>query len=172
MAIMLNPFEVFEIAEQIERNGARFYRRAAAIFDDPDMSDLFLKLAEWEVEHEKTFADMKQKMFGTNTASMSFRPEQTRPDPKIMAGLAIFGIRAEPTEELNGRESQNDILRRAVEKEKDSIVFYNGLKDFLSKSTDRDPIDHIITEEMRHIRILNELLKKNNMIRSQRNEKV
>jgi rubrerythrin len=87
---------------------------------------------------------------------MSFRSEETWPDPKVMAGLAIFGIQAEPTEELNGQEKQSDILRIAVEKEKDSIVFYNGLKDFLSVATDRDQIDRIIKEEMDHIRILHE----------------
>jgi rubrerythrin len=156
--VTLNAFEVFEIAERIERNGAKFYRRAAAIFDNPETCQLFLKLADWEGEHEKTFKDMKTKAFGSNTASMSFRPEETLPDPRVMAGLAIFGIRAEPTEGLNGNEDQNDILRRAVEKEKDSIVFYNGLKDFLSDSTDPSPIDHIIAEEMQHIRMLHELL--------------
>lgn len=159
MTVTFNAFEVFEIAEQIERNGAKFYHRAAAIFDDPDIRQLFLRLAEWETEHEKTFADMKKKILGSNVASMSFRSEETLPDPKVMAGLAIFGIRTEPTEELNGKEDHADILKRAIEKEKDSIVFYNGLKDFLSDATDQEQVDRIIAEEMRHIRILDEPFK-------------
>jgi len=77
----------------------------------------------------------------------------------VMAGLAVFGIRAEPREELNGRENRVDILRRAVEKEKDSIVFYDGLKDFLSDATDREQVDRIIAEEMQHVRTLGESLK-------------
>jgi len=172
MTISFHAEEVFEIAEQIERNGAKFYRRAAAIFDDSEICQLFVKLADWEVEHEKTFRDMRKRICGSNTTSMSFRPENALPDPKVMAGLAIFGIRAEPTEELNGKESRDDILKKAVEKEKDSIVFYNGLKDFLSDAVDRSPIDRIITEEMQHIKILHELLSKNVKIRSERNEKV
>jgi rubrerythrin len=172
VTVTLNPLEIFEIAEQIERNGVTFYRKAAALYEDPDASQLFLKLAEWEAEHEKTFAQMKQNMFGAHTAPMSFKSGETRLDPKMMAGLAIFGIRAEPTEELDGRENQDDILRKAVEKEKDSIVFYNGLKDFLSNAADRESIDRIITEEMRHIRILHESLNTNNTIRSESNEKV
>jgi len=166
MSVTLNAFEVFEIAEQIERNAAKFYRRAASIFDVSEIQTLFLKLADWETEHEKTFTDMKKQIVGSNIASMSFRSEDTWPDPKVMAGLTIFGIRAEPTEELNGKENQADILGKAVEKEKDSIVFYNGLKDFLSHATDRDPIDRIIKEEMRHIRILHESLNRNTKIRS------
>ena len=161
MTVTLNAFEVFEIAERIERNGATFYRKAAAIFSEPDITQLFFKLAEWEVTHEQTFRGMKEKIFGSNTASMTFRPEETLPDPRVMAGLAIFSLRAEPTEELTGKETQNDILRRAVEKEKDSIVFYNGLKDFLSNPAERDSISRIINEEMQHIKLLHELLNKN-----------
>jgi rubrerythrin len=156
MNVTLNAFDVFEIAEKIERNGTQFYRRAASIFDDPEIQELFLRLADWETQHEKIFAKMKKQIIGSNAASMPFRSEETWPDPKVMAGLAIFGIRAEPTEELNGQEDRTDILRIAVEKEKDSIVFYNGLKDFLSDATDRDQIDRIIKEEMDHIRMLYE----------------
>jgi rubrerythrin len=159
MTVTFNAVEVFEIAGQIERNGAKFYRKAAAIFDDPEIGKMFLRLAEWETEHEKTFADMRKQVLGSHTASMSFRPQETLPDPKVMAALAVFGIRAEPTEELNGKESRADILRRAVEKEKDSIVFYNGLKDFLFDATDQEQVDRIITEEMRHVRMLDESLK-------------
>lgn len=172
MTVTLNPLEIFEIAEQIERNGATFYRRAAALYEHSDVSHLFLRLADWESEHEKIFAHMKQTMFSADTAPTSFRPGETPPDPKMMAGLAVFGVRPDPSEELNGRETQDDILRKAVEKEKDSIVFYNGLKFFLSNAADQDILNRIITEEMRHIRILHESLNKNNTIRSERNEKV
>jgi len=35
MTVALNAIEVFEIAEQIERNGAKFYRKAAELFNEP-----------------------------------------------------------------------------------------------------------------------------------------
>ena len=156
-----NVAEAFEIAEQIERNGATFYRGAAAIFNDPDLGKLFVRLAEWETEHEQTFSAMKTQIAGPNSSSTSFGSEEPLPDPKVMAGLAVFGIRPDPTEELNGKEDQATILRKAVAKEKDSIVFYNGLKDFLSDAADRDQVDRIIAEEMQHIRILQESLNQN-----------
>ncbi len=43
MGVEFNAFEAFEIAEKIERNGARFYRRAAELFDDPGLAKLFQK---------------------------------------------------------------------------------------------------------------------------------
>ena len=39
-----NAFEAFEIAEQIERNATKFYRKAAEMADDPHASEMFLKL--------------------------------------------------------------------------------------------------------------------------------
>jgi rubrerythrin len=160
MNVTLNAFEAFEIAEKIERNGAQFYRKAASICDDSEIQELFLRLADWEIQHEKIFAKMKKQIIGSNAESMSFRPDETLPDPRVMAGLAIFGIRSEPTEELNGKEERIDILRFAVEKEKDSIVFYNGLKDFLSHASDIEQIDRIIKEEMNHVRILHASLNR------------
>ena len=50
MAIPFNADEVFEMAEQIERNGGMFYRAAADKF--PAVRELLLKLAKWEDDHE------------------------------------------------------------------------------------------------------------------------
>ena len=78
-----------------------------------------------------------------------------------MAGLAVFGIRSDPARELHGRQNRTDILRRAVEKEKDSVVFYHGLKEFVPAEADKRKIDDIIKEEMKHIVILDQSLKQN-----------
>lgn len=161
MTVTFNALEVFEIAEQIERNGTNFYIRAAELFDDPNTRDLFLRLAEWEREHERTFAQMKQQLSEKDQQASTSKPEDFLPDPRVMAGLAVFGIRSNPTNELHGRQNRTDVLRRAVEKEKDSIVFYHGLKEFVPAEADKEKIDDIIKEEMKHIVILDQSLKEN-----------
>jgi len=161
MNVTFNAFEVFEIAEQIERNGTNFYIRAAELFDDPDICQMFLRLAEWEKEHELTFARMKQRLPEQSLQASTSEADDLLPDPRVMAGLAVFGIRSEPAEVLRGRQEKTDIIRRAVEKEKDSIVFYHGLKEFVPAGADKDKIDDIIKEEMRHIVILDQSLKQN-----------
>jgi len=150
---------LFEIAEQIERNGARFYRRAAEIFDDDGLCGTLRKLANWEIEHGHIFAGMREQLLDLGHALGVPNPEQIVNDPKAMAGLAVFGVRPDPRDELTGTESRTDILRRALEKEKESITFYKGLKDFAADEAGKDTIDDIIKEEMRHIGILNELLR-------------
>lgn len=154
MAAMFNALEILTIAEQIEKNGVAFYTRAAELFDNPDARKVLHQLIKWETKHEKFFSDMKRELAQTRT----FESWDTTYDPKWMAGLAVFGIRSDPKDELSGKESQDDILRRAIQKEKDSIVFYNGLSDFVPDGASRKEINNIIGQEKQHIKILDRLL--------------
>jgi rubrerythrin len=160
MNIQFNAFEAFEIAEQIERNGAKYYRRAAQLFDDKQIHDMFLELADWEKGHEKIFAEMRKLLSEQSRELRTFKPEDNvLPDLQAMAGLAVFGIRPDPADELTGKESKADIFKKAIKKEKDSIVYYTGLKDFVPDRAGKDKISDIIKEEMRHVGILNQSLQ-------------
>ena len=44
MSITFNADEIFEMAEQIERNGATFYREAAGNTLDADVKEMLLSL--------------------------------------------------------------------------------------------------------------------------------
>ncbi len=57
-----NADEIFEMAEQLERNGSKFYRTAAETVTLPEESALLLKLAAMEDEHEKTFQRMRSEL--------------------------------------------------------------------------------------------------------------
>ena len=160
MTVTLNASEIFDIAEQIEQNGARFYRRAAEIFDDPVICKIFLKLADWELKHKQIFAGMRKQYPEFNPDTRVSGSEQALPEAKVMAGLAVFGIRPDPSDELSGKEEVSVVLKRAIEKEKDSIVFYSGLKDFTPAEPAKEKIDEIIREELRHIKILSKVWQK------------
>jgi rubrerythrin len=158
VTVSLNSVAVFEIAERIERNGAAFYRRAAEMFEAPGASKILLDLAAWENRHEQTFARMRAQLPKQPARPDTNGKEQTLPESQVLAGLAVFGIRSEPADNLYGDESEADILRMAIQKEKDSIVFYHGLKDFVQDKAGKDQIDRIIKEEMRHVVTLDGLL--------------
>ena len=55
------PDEVLEIAEFMERNGAKFYRTAAEDASG-EIRNLLLSLAEMEEDHEKTFRGMRSAL--------------------------------------------------------------------------------------------------------------
>ena len=159
MTVALNAFEVFEIAVQIERNGAKFYRKAAELFNESDIRTLFIDLADWETRHEQFFQDMGKQLVKLNKKTRTIDPEKKEFEPKLMACLGVFGPGSEPVHRLRSLENTSEVLKRAIEKEKDSITFYEGLKDFVPDRIDKKKIDNIIEEEMHHIEILNQALK-------------
>ena len=70
-----NALEIFEMAVKIERNGAKFYRKAAQGFEDPDTRNLLNDLAGMEDEHEKIFAQMQHDFESKGIAPNVFDPE-------------------------------------------------------------------------------------------------
>lgn len=159
MSITFNAFEIFEMAEQIERNGARFYRTAAKAFKDAGIAKTLLELADMEDDHEKTFADMRKKLSEKQRGFMAFDPEnQMALYLQAMAGGRVFDIKKDPARQLAGVENVADILKMAIDAEKDSIVFYLGLKNFVPPKAGRDRVEAVINEEMSHIVILTQKL--------------
>jgi rubrerythrin len=159
MSVRFNADEIFEMAEQIERNGARFYRRAAAGTGDSECQTLLLHLAKMEGRHLKVFADMRADMLKEGqvaTVDPVFDPEgEAAAYLRAMADGHVFDVRTDPFEVLSGEETIEEIFRTAIGLEKDSIVFYLGMKEMIPENLGKDKIDHIIKEEMRHITYLN-----------------
>ena len=152
MSIDFNADEIFEMAEQIERNGAKFYQRAAQGMEEPSRQQLLLQLAAMEAEHEKIFSSMRAGLSREEEGGMVFDPEdQTGQYLRAMADGKIFDMRADPAEGLTGRETLEDILRTAIAMEKDSVVFYLGMKAMVPEGAGKDKIDLIIKEELSHI---------------------
>ena len=159
MTRKFNAIEVFEIAEQIERNGAAFYRRAAELFEDSAVAELFTKLANWEAGHEAILAGMRKELSEQARELSTFDPAEPPLDAKAMAGLGAFGINPDFAGQLSGAETKCEVLKMALQKEKDTIVYYTGLRGFVPDAAGRDKISDVIEEELRHIRIVTQSLE-------------
>jgi rubrerythrin len=121
---------------------------------------MFYKLAEWEERHEKLFGQMR-KDFGRQMSELEdFEPAiYMMCDPRIIEGLAMSVIRPESAHLLTGKEKTREILRRAIEIEKDTLVFYKELKEKARDLSGLYEISDIIREEKRHIKVLGRLLE-------------
>ena len=152
MSITFNFDEVFEMAEQIERNGAMFYRRAAEKFSDSAAREKLLELAAMEERHEKTFAAIRAELTGGVRIESTFDPEnQAALYLQAIADGKVFDIKKEPSNILSEGETLEDILHIAIGLEKDSIVFYMGIKDVVPDKLGKEKIDVIIREEKGHV---------------------
>ena len=146
--IIFNADEIFEMAEQIERNGAKFYRTAAE--SRADARDLLLRLAAMEDEHERTFAAMRSELSEDEKTPLTFDPDNKAAlYLRAMADGKVF--KSDPSESLSGNESMHEIIKTAIGLEKDSIVFYTSMKDVVPKSAGKEKVDAIIKEEIGHI---------------------
>jgi rubrerythrin len=156
MSITFNAFEIFEMAEQIERNGVKFYRKAAQSISDQEVRQTLVDLADMEAEHEETFAGMRKQLSDEDRELRVFDPEnEVALYLQAMASGHVFDLKKDPGEQLTGTETVEDILKLAIDAEKDSIVFYLGLKDFVPAKAGKDRVEAIIKEEMGHIAVLN-----------------
>jgi len=155
-----NIFEVLEIAEQVEHKGAKFYLKSAELFDDPALRDIFYRLATWKAKHEKIWARMR-KRFSEKTGEFgTFDPDNyVLSNPQVMSGLTSFGTRQDATSRLTGRESKRQVLKDAVRRANEVIIFYRGLKDFARDPATQQVLDRIIREENRQIGFLMDELK-------------
>jgi rubrerythrin len=156
MSFEFNPDEVLQVAEQIERNGARFYRKAGEQVKDAEARELLLKLADWEEGHEKVFGDIRAQLTQPERQITVFDPDhEAALYLRAMADGHVFDVRTEPADLLTGREEAEEILRLAIGQEKDSIIFYLGLRKIIPDKLGKERIDEIVEEEMRHIAFLN-----------------
>jgi len=149
MSYDFNADEIFEMAEQMERNGAAFYRKAAKAATGDQNRKMLLKLAEMEDEHEKTFKAMHSELTSVEKESTVFDPQ----GESALYLRALVDTRVFFKKEIDVA-SMKEIFKEALMAEKDSIVFYLGMKELVPEKLGKNRLDGIIKEEMQHIKII------------------
>ena len=153
MGLDFNADEVFEMAEQIERNGADYYRKAAEAVTNEEDRKFLVELAEMEDDHEVMFAGLRKSLGSHETEAVTFDPQDEA--ALYLKALADTRVFHEKTIDLSSMEG---ILTGAIDAEKDSIAFYLGMKDMVGACRGKDRINAIIKEEMKHISLLSNRL--------------
>ena len=146
--------DVFEMAVQLERNGAKFYQDAAQHTDNLEYKKLLKGLSQMEVEHEKIFVKLRSELSENEKASTVFDPQNE--SVLYLRALADTKVFFEKEIDFSSKKS---VLKAAMLTEKDSIVFYLGMKEMVPEKYGKDQLDKIIKEEMGHIKILAKELK-------------
>jgi len=155
MGFGFNANEILLMAERIERNGARFYRRAAEVCGtDAESRRILLDLAEMEDKHEQSFAEIREALADAESRPPTFDPEgDTAAYLAAMADAHVFGPDFDPAE-IACDKSPEELLRMAIQLEKESIVFYLGLRDLVPPASGADRVEEILQEEKTHVATL------------------
>jgi len=148
-----NAKDVFEMALQLERNGAAFYKNAAQKTEDADARRLLLELSNMEEGHEQAFSQMMTDLSEQEKTATVFDPGgEAAAYLRALADTRVF------FEKQVDPSTLKDIYTTAIGAEKDSIVFYLGIRDLVPEKYGKNRVDAIIKEEMGHIEALSRQL--------------
>jgi len=148
--------QFFEMAKNMELDGAQFYRQAAEKISNDDIKQVLLDLAAMEDGHLKIFEQMRKEFSKQNKNKNLFAT-----DNQVALYLTNMadnrgGERIKsPLERLSGNETINEILEIAIDGEKASMLFYIGLKELVPNRANKDLIEAVIREEYSHLVALN-----------------
>jgi len=156
---MFSLGEIVDLAIQIEKNGEQTYRKAQKKVNRQELASTLEWLANDEKEHEKWFIDMKK---GIN---------EKIEDPKLeeMGREILNTVLAEQAFSMDDADFSrikdiDTLFEISLEFEKDTILFYEMIKDFIDDGKTLAGIDRIIKEERKHVKRLEELTSKNEIL--------
>ncbi len=163
MAITFNAEEILQIAVEIEHNGQAFYKRASEIVDDPEAKAMFVKLSEWEGIHAETFTRLMDRFAQHHTELDILDPDHEA--VKYLQAIAdgkIFKTSI-PVEKMTSvGMTVCDVLWDALDREKDTVIFYVAFKTVVKDGDDREALEKIILEEVEHVRYITEEMERRN----------
>jgi len=151
--------EILEIAEQIERNGEAFYKKAIENAAGT-MVELLQRLIAMEKEHIKVFHDMRTVATPEDRVPATADPDDLA--VRYLRSLAegkVFDLNGDPAKRITSCMTSEDILNTAISFEKEAVLYYAGIRDLVCDD-DLPQIDRIIEEEKKHVVELTEELKK------------
>lgn len=147
--------EIFQLAIRIEENGEKFYRHMSQILKETKVKDLFNYLADEEAKHKKLFELMVSKI--EKYEPVESYPEEYFAYVRALADDVIFNER-KLDEDVKKIEDAVSAIDFAKEKESNSILYYQGVKN-LVPGNQRNSVDSIIEEERSHFTELSNLKK-------------
>jgi rubrerythrin len=96
--------QILQMAEQIERNGARFYRKAAEVVQDEKIGKVLLDFATWEEGDGIVFASMRKNPTELERQPTFFHSEgDASLYLRAMAAGHLFVLKRDPAAVLTNR---------------------------------------------------------------------
>ena len=148
--------EIIDLAVEIEKTGSQFYKRLAEKAPNEQIKGLLLHLAAEEEQHEVRFRELGKDFAPVNA------PETYQGEYFEYVGFTVESHMFNNSDKLEqlveNARSGLDIIKLATDFEKDTILFFNGLRNMVIKDQ-QAVIDDLIMEEQIHLVKLSRLRK-------------
>lgn len=147
------PYEAVMLGVDLEEAGRNFYNRVANSCTDFTVKDIFRKLSEAEVEHKRVIIDEIETQYA---------PEWYREEDKQMMLEYIRSIRKQtifpdPEDAAACDKAASDpreALEVGIRAEKQSIEYYEFLRDKTQDQKGKDVFERLRFEEVKHLEML------------------
>ena len=155
MSATYNASEVFQFAITMEENGEKFYRELAKHSSDNEIKKFFDLIANEEVKHGKQFSKILSTFESYDPADAY--PEEYFLYLKALVDNIIFD-KTNIEQEKTKIKSVNESVKLAIRNEWESILYYQEIKNLVSKDQ-QHLIEEIIDQERNHFLKLTEFLQ-------------
>ncbi len=138
--------EIIDIAVRLEENAASVYRQAVDRVDQPQLKSVLEWMIGEEKHHAEWFNNLRQQV-----SAAQINPIARAMNREMLTGMIggqSFSLKQVDFEALADINALIDVL---VEFEKDTILFYEMLSDFIQEPDTLHQLQAIIAEEKRHI---------------------
>ncbi len=137
--------EIIEQAVQTEKLGFQFYTTMAQRFKDEErLRSLFETLAEKELRHEKVFRELFEVIGDKEPEGL----EDISAYMRAMVESEFFLGKGKSLPSMENIKSVEDAVRFAIGFEKETLLYFHGLRDAVRE---KEVVDEIINEEKSHI---------------------
>lgn len=149
---MFSLKDICEIAIKIEKNGEKVYRNAQMEVKDPELKKLLGWMADEEAKHANWFENLSKNFnFPVQHPQIEALGKSLLEDS---VGSQSFSL---SENKLIKEASFNWVIDQSIEFEKDTIIFYEMLREFIGDNEILKQLELIISEEQRHINKLSML---------------
>jgi rubrerythrin len=145
--------EVLDLAIRLEKNGASRYRHWLNLITEPQIRATLSWLAEQETQHAEFFAHLKE----INAACSQVQQPDAQADLHLEDFLGSRTLSLDEVEVLT-LTNPGQALQIALEFERDTILFFDMIKVFITEESALTQLAAIIEEERRHIDLLESLI--------------
>lgn len=143
------PRKAIEFAVKTEEAGAIFYRKMARrLSDNREIHDVFIKLAEDEDRHKEQFEALMEKV----PEEFAYKSQRERLAVLRATSMSEFFLGEDGLfKNLDLINTPQDVLKRALRLEKDTLSYYLALRDLIGENS---TVDAMIQAERNHIETL------------------
>ncbi len=159
MAKIFSGSEIVELGVQIEKNGRDFYDVLSKLSKSQSAAEIFEFLAKEEEKHIGIFQNILKK-------SEKIESPQVYADEYVaymnaLASECVFTRKDKSKDIAKKITGYKEAIELGIGFEKDSIIFYEGIKQFVPEY-DKAVVDGLIRQERKHLRQLSDLKKEMN----------